>query len=232
MRPASCAQLHALDPAANSGVYTIDPDGEGGTAPFQAHCDMVTEGGGWTLVLKADGNQNTFGYSASLWTNQTLYNADAPDFDTTEAKLETFNSVPFSALLIRMQVPVTSGTVQSLLISHSGDSLYAVMGGNTYTAFNTPPTRADWKALAGPTSSLQYNCNRQGFNVQPGYASIRIGYLGNNEDDCGSPDSYIGVGGLDSPCLGGHAPTAGGSAGCNGDNGNGHFPGFAWVYVR
>ena len=230
--PADCATILADHPQATSGVYTIDPDGDSSTAPIQAHCDMVTEGGGWTLVLKADGDQNTFAYTAPLWTNQALYNADAPDFDTTEAKLDTFNSTPFTELLMRMQVPLTSGAVRSLRIGHVADSLYAVMSSNTYTPFNTPPTRDDWKALAGPSGSLQYNCNRQGFNVQPGYASIRIGYLGNNEDDCGSPDSYIGVGGQDSPCLGGHAPTAGGSAGCNGDNGDHHFPGFVWVYVR
>lgn len=231
-RPANCAAILAEKPSATSGVYTIDPDGELSTPPIEAHCDMVTDGGGWTLVLKADGDQNTFAYTAPLWTNQALLNANSPDFDTTEAKLDTFNSTPFTELLIRMQVPLTSGDVRSLRISHAADSLHAVMTTDTYTPFTTPPTRDDWKALAGPTASLQYNCNRQGFNVQPGYSSIRIGFLGNNEDDCGSPDSYIGVGGQDSPCVGGHAPTVGGSAGCGGDNGDYHYPGFAWVYVR
>jgi hypothetical protein len=230
--PADCAAILADNPAATSGVYTIDPDRDHSTAPFQAHCDMLTEGGGWTLAMKVDGNQTTFAYSADWWTNQALHNQQSPDFDTTEAKLETFNSTPFSAVLMRMQVPLGSGDVRSLRISHSGDSLHAVMRSNTYVPFDAPPARADWKALAGPTASLQYNCNRQGFNVEPGYSNIRIGILGNNEDDCSSPDSYIGAGGQYSPCLGGHAPTAGGSAGCDGDNGNYHFPGFVWVYVR
>jgi hypothetical protein len=47
--PADCGALHAADPSAPSGAYEIDPDGEGGAAPFVARCDMDTDGGGWTI---------------------------------------------------------------------------------------------------------------------------------------------------------------------------------------
>jgi hypothetical protein len=57
---ASCNALHIAQPALPSGLYTIDPDGIGGAAPFTVYCDMVTDGGGWTIVhaiTGADGEQ-------------------------------------------------------------------------------------------------------------------------------------------------------------------------------
>ena len=54
---------------------------------------------------------------------------------------------------------------------------------------------------------MQPNCNQEGFNSMN---KIRIGILGNNENDCGTPDSFLGVGGYSKCSLG----TYSGNSGC------------------
>ncbi len=55
----ACSEILAKNPAATSGVYDLDPDGEGGKPPFKGWCDMVTDGGGWTLVFKQSNHETS-----------------------------------------------------------------------------------------------------------------------------------------------------------------------------
>ncbi len=53
--PLSCKDLvtpssTAYRPGAPSGVYTIDPDGNGPGQAFPVYCDLVNNGGGWMLL--------------------------------------------------------------------------------------------------------------------------------------------------------------------------------------
>jgi hypothetical protein len=68
----SCATVLANNPAAQSGTHTLDPDGEGGQAPFDVHCEMALDGGGWTLAMAintADGHRASL--TDAIWTVKT-----------------------------------------------------------------------------------------------------------------------------------------------------------------
>lgn len=64
--PVDCKEV-----ATSSGVYAIDPDGEGGNAPFDAYCDQLLDDGGWTLVARsAPGGGGDFGWLVDAGTVQ------------------------------------------------------------------------------------------------------------------------------------------------------------------
>jgi hypothetical protein len=59
----SCKVLHQARPALGDGTYPLAPGG--GVTPFDAHCDMTTEGGGWTLVASVVDNSYFTGTACS-----------------------------------------------------------------------------------------------------------------------------------------------------------------------
>ena len=81
------------------------------------------------------------------------------------------------------------------VINKTAYSLYSVIADGQYRA--TSLGRDTWKALIGPQASLQTGCNKEGFNVfseWPNRSKARIGFLGNNGNDCDSCNSRIGFG--------------------------------------
>ena len=122
-------------------------------------------------------------------------------------------------------------------IKYPGSSLYSLIADGSYRS--TYLGRQKWKSLIS-SSSLQYNCQREGFNAFGGHAHnarIRIGIIGNNEHDCDTTDSYIGFGGSSSRVRRYCGRTnivnsCGNSASCGPDNGDKEIKAMGYIFVR
>jgi hypothetical protein len=184
----SCREVRDEGASSGNNVYTLDGDGTGGRAPAEAYCDMTEGGGGWTLVLKVDGNSTTYGYDAALWTNDVL--DGTPGFDGMQGKVAAYLNVRFTEVRLLFD---TGGTRRSLVLPVAGESMRELMGRGRVT---TSAMKMAWLNLV-PNGRLQNHCNQQGFNVAPeeDEPRVRIGFLANEQMDCNSPDSWVGVGG-------------------------------------
>src|SRR5437899_811204 len=90
-QPKSCKVMKQAVPNAQTGTYLIDPDGSGPGAPFNVHCDMDQDGGGYTLLLHLkDPGQLTGAGREQFWSDGKNLTADwqVQDFKSlTEADL-------------------------------------------------------------------------------------------------------------------------------------------------
>lgn len=204
--PRDCTDVALSTPGASDGVYLIDPDGPGGTPAYDARCDHGLFGGGWTLVLKADGESATFDYQSALWTDSSLLNAfDLDPARTQDAKLRPFVDVAVDEVLVRMSPAPGAPQWRDLRMPITTTSMRALFASEQQRTVEVG--RQSW-IDALPGSDLQDHCNLMGFNIKPAadpdFHHVRIGIVGNEWDNCLDPDSWIGVGG--------------GSPGCGGDD--------------
>lgn len=172
----SCDAVLSVDGAASSGTYLLDPDGPGGTGAFQTYCDMDTDGGGWTLVMKLSSSTNVFRHSANYWTSPNVHNsadhtpnAAAPG---TASKIASFNAV-------------------------EGDELRLEWFGNTVGGhefrYDGLAGRTALELFSGPKELVEGNentqCDPSALTAAPGYAANMMGH--------GNGHQFYGVNGSD-----------------------------------
>jgi hypothetical protein len=223
----TCSTILASSGSFGDGVYSLSD----GVTPYQAYCDMTTDGGGWTLVLKADGTQPTFNYGAGAWTNASLVNNAYTDHDLREAKLQSWNAVPFTKVLVEMGLDPTSPN--KLEITQTATSMFALMSPNmpVMTTLGLPA----WETEVAEGSMQPTPCG-EGFNIAgTNGLAVRIGALANEQPapNCTSDDSRIGIGGQGASCSGDGAISVGNiSSQCTEDHTYENLAYFGWVLVR
>jgi hypothetical protein len=138
------------------------------------------------------------------------------------------------------------GRLRAFSFSYPASSLYDLIADGNYRQIHVG--RSQWKSFISG-SSLQRHCNREGFNVRSDSTlsyfkvtvKVRLGIIANQQNHCGSPDSYVGLGaegGMNYPSTwcqlqpDKSVNSAGNLAQCFPDNGNKNTKAMAYILVR
>ena len=105
--------------------------------------------------------QPTFHYNSNLWSNKIDCNLPGGEtgLDAQETKLPTYWKTPFSKICLGMRI---GSQTHFIIIYKHANSLFSLIADGKYRA--TSLGRNAWKSLLGSQSSLQHNCNLEGFS--------------------------------------------------------------------
>jgi len=186
-----------------SGYYWINV---GGT-PTQVWCDM-TGATAWMLLMRASSGGTDLSYDSAFWTNgATGLNATGNPLTNISIKNGAlWNSSVVTNLRLTGSTNAAAYTANPLTFGVFNTTAQGIFtaGNNAWDA-QIGYTRAEWLAwgvaAAGNVVSnfnTQPNCNTTAINNTGSgpYARIRLGWSGNNEADCATNDSWVGIGGF------------------------------------
>lgn len=178
--------------------------------------------------------QTTFQYHSQYWTNHSTLNvADALEgFREIESKFASYSNTPFTKICVGMRY---KNERKWMKLDYSASSMYSVIADGIFHETNAG--RSQWKSLLHPHSSLQNNCNKEGFNIafsQKG-TYLRFGLVANQGKNCNTPNTLIGFGTEVGECKTLHVFrwSSGNVATCSGvDNGWKALPTFGYIFVQ
>jgi hypothetical protein len=192
----SCKAILTFDPTAPSAVFSL----AGASGAYGAFCDMKSLGGGWTLAMKGSATSSVFAYASTHWTTTSTLSPDPNDRTPSDAKFASFNEVPFTDAWISTANASGQGSIVVPNPTPNTTLLSRFQGAN-YQLVSPPLGRNAWVASQAGTT-LQVNCNREGFNLNSANVKARIGLEANEQNDCGSSDSVVGIGLAVNPSCG------------------------------
>ncbi len=127
-----CLDAQSTFPNMPSGVFNIDPDGNGGQVAFDNWCDMDSDGGGWTLVARfANADSKDWMLDSGEW----WYDKVTPAGDPTSRSA--------NADMLSPAFWLVSGTELKLSRSDNADDAHLLMttnsclGNQTFRAYIT-----------------------------------------------------------------------------------------------
>ena len=202
--PASTATaIIRANPLAKDGLYWISMSG----GARRTYCWFPNKGLGYMLAARIQYDDvGTWGWSSGNWTNATVFNDTSNAYDEVNIKTYAFTEWGISGFAMCGSRVNISYDHNPLFFPNGGG-----FGGNTMrTIFSQAANswnseinmgRGTWMTWVDrATVARQYefdnqpNCNEDRINTSFTYAGGRCCWSGNNEGDCNTNDSSIGVG--------------------------------------
>jgi len=140
-----------------------------------------------------------------------------------------YSMMEFEEILIGMD-GMLDGTIRWLKLDVSSTSLQDLFKSTDTDTFLPRPTKEEWIwSMNDPKANIQPYCNANGINIAKGSSRARFGIISNQENNCHSCDSRIGVGGSGHP---NNNIVVGNTRRWMPDGNNGDRSSFAYMFVR